>query len=298
VKRNIALFTLPSIVADFYRFVVGVDTHAATHSYAIVSANGALIDQASFPTTRAGLRRARDWVGRRTDGDLDGVLVAAEGTPGPTVRCSVTCSRRPATGWSRRRHPAVSAGRGKTDALDAVLAARSTLVVPLTMLRDRRAGEARTALQVLTVARDQLNADRLRCINALTALVRGHDLGIDARRALTGAQITTIAGWRRREESLGIATARAEAVRPAKRILDLDAELADNRHRTTGLVTAEAPELLDLPGVGAITAAVIMTVWSHPGRIRSEAAFAQIAGTCPIPAPEPSTWSAPPDERR
>lgn len=97
------------------------------------------------------------------------------------------------------------------------------------MLRDRRGAEAHTALQVLTVARDQLNADRLGCINALTALVRGHDLGIDARRALTGAQIATIARWRHREESLGIATARAEAVRLAKRILDLEAELADNR---------------------------------------------------------------------
>ena len=94
-----------------------------------------------------------------------------------------------------------------------MLAARSTLVVPLSMLRDRRAGQAQTALRVLTVARDQLNADRVRCINALTALVRGHDLGVDARRALTTPQITTIAGWRWRREPLGVATARAEAVR-------------------------------------------------------------------------------------
>ena len=73
--------SVTTTVADFYRFVVGVDTHAATHSYAIVAApNGALIDQATFPTTPAGLRRARDWIGRRTWGDLDGVLVAAEGT--------------------------------------------------------------------------------------------------------------------------------------------------------------------------------------------------------------------------
>jgi transposase len=108
-------------------------------------------------------------------------------------------------------------GRGKTDTLDAVLAARSTLVMPLGVLRDRRAGEAQTALQVLTVARDQLNADRLRCINALTALIRGHDLGVDARRALTGSQITMIAGWRRREEPLGAATARAEASSPRRR---------------------------------------------------------------------------------
>lgn len=63
-----------------YRYVVGVDTHAATHSYAIVAASGALLDQATFPTTPDGLCRARDWIGRRTEGDLDTVLVAAEGT--------------------------------------------------------------------------------------------------------------------------------------------------------------------------------------------------------------------------
>ncbi len=31
-------------------------------------------------------------------------------------------------------------------------------------------------------------------------------------------------------------------------------------------------------------AATILTAWSHPGRVRSEAAFASLAGTCPIPA--------------
>lgn len=89
-------------------------------------------------------------------------------------------------------------GRGKTDALDAVLAARSSLVMPLTMLRDRRAGEAHMALRVLTVAREHLNVERVRCINALTAVVRTHDLGIDARKALSSEHISTIAGWPRR----------------------------------------------------------------------------------------------------
>lgn len=73
--------SLPVTVADLYRYVVGVDTHAATHSYAIVAApSGALVDQAIFPATPAGLRRARDWIGRRTGGDLESVLIAAEGT--------------------------------------------------------------------------------------------------------------------------------------------------------------------------------------------------------------------------
>lgn len=281
--------SLPATVADIYRYVVGVDTHAATHSYAIVTAvSGALVDGATFPTTPAGLRRARDWIGRRTDGHLDAVLIAAEGTGsyGATLGDVLeNAGYRVVEAPTPRRER----GRGKTDALDAVLAARSTLVVPLTMLRERRAGETHTALRVLSVARDQLNAERLRCINALTALLRSHDLGIDARKALTAPQIATVAGWRRRDEPLGVATARAEASRLAKRVLMLDDELADNRDQITDLVAVEAPELLELPGVGAITAAIVLTVWSHPGRIRSEAAFAQIAGTAPIPASSGNT---------
>lgn len=50
-EENIACPGLPAIVADLYRYVVGVDTHTATHSYALVRAlNGVLIDQATFPT--------------------------------------------------------------------------------------------------------------------------------------------------------------------------------------------------------------------------------------------------------
>lgn len=281
--------SLPVTVADFYRYVVGVDTHAATHSYAIVAASsGALLDQATFPTTSAGLRRARDWIGRRTEGDIDSVLVAAEGTGSyGAVLGDVLedAGYRVVEAPTPRRER----GRGKTDALDAVLAARSILVVPLTMLRDRRAGQAHTALRVLTVARDHLNVERVRSINALTALVRSHDLGVDARKALTSQQVATIAGWRRRDEPIGVTTARAEAVRLAKRVQVLDEELADNRAIITGLIAVEAPELLELHGVGAITAAVVLTVWSHPGRIRTEAAFAQIAGTAPIPASSGNT---------
>jgi hypothetical protein len=41
------LSSVTTTVADLYRHVVGVDTHAATHSFAIVAAsNGALVDQA------------------------------------------------------------------------------------------------------------------------------------------------------------------------------------------------------------------------------------------------------------
>ena len=50
------------------------------------------------------------------------------------------------------------------------------------------------------------------------------------------------------------------------------------------LVTALAPWLLGLPGVGPLSAAQVLVSWSYAGRLRSEAAFAALAGACPIPA--------------
>lgn len=153
--------------------------------------------------------------------------------------------------------------------------------MPITRLRDRRGGQDQVALQVLATAREQLNAERLRAINALTGLVRAHGLGIDARRALTSNQIRQIASWRRRSEPVGLATARTETVRLAGRIVQLDAELKSNRDQLTAIVTERAPELLAMPGVGAVTAAVVLCVWSHPGRVRSEAAVVRMLTGAP-----------------
>jgi transposase len=50
------------------------------------------------------------------------------------------------------------------------------------------------------------------------------------------------------------------------------------------LVAAVAPWLLELPGVGPISAAQVLVSWSHAGRLRSDAAFAALAGANPIPA--------------
>ena len=38
-------------------------------------------------------------------------------------------------------------------------------------------------------------------VNALIALLRAHELGIDARKPLVPAQIATITRWRERQES-------------------------------------------------------------------------------------------------
>jgi transposase len=51
------------------------------------------------------------------------------------------------------------------------------------------------------------------------------------------------------------------------------------------LVTARAPGLLDLYGIGAHTAALLLiAAGDHPERLRSEAAWAHLCAAAPIPA--------------
>jgi hypothetical protein len=70
----------------------------------------------------------------------------------------------------------------------------------------------------------------------------------------------------------------------ARRIRALDAEALAHEHAVRTIITAWRPDLLDQLGVGTIVAATILCAWSHPGRFRSEAAFASLAGTGPLDA--------------
>jgi len=48
-----------SIVSEQYQYIIGVDTHAATHALAVLAAaSGAIVDQDTFPPTPSGLGRA------------------------------------------------------------------------------------------------------------------------------------------------------------------------------------------------------------------------------------------------
>ena len=70
----------------------------------------------------------------------------------------------------------------------------------------------------------------------------------------------------------------------ARRIRTLSTEVAELKTTITELVTAVAPQLLDQPGIGPITAAQVYIAWSHPRRCRNEAAFARLAGVAPLKA--------------
>ena len=280
------------MVSEKYELVIGVDTHAASHTFAVVASDtGAVLDHAVFPASAAGLLRARGWMDRRTNGGAVLFVIEGTGSYGAILTEQLTTAGR--TVVEAARMPAADRrGKGKSDELDAVRIARSVLSLGIRELRTPRllgSDRARVAMRVLVVAREQMTAERTRTVNALTSLVRTVDLGIDARRPLTVKQITAIAGWRSRDEEIVAATCRQEAVRLARRIRALDDDLTNNRAVITELIRKDAPELLELTGVGAVVAASVLIAWSHPGRVRSDAAMASLAGTCPIPASSGNT---------
>ncbi|QAY63510.1 IS110 family transposase [Xylanimonas allomyrinae] len=281
-----------TIVAQARPYVIGVDTHARTHTLSVLEApTGGFIDSAQFPSTPAGLKRAIAWAARRTVGDLDALwVIEGIGTYG-----ALLCRAVLESGYDAVEAPRMAArsnrGLGKSDELDARRIAAAALPLTENELRVPRTSDGeRAALRVLVTAREHMTTERTAAINALTALVRAMDLGVDARRPLSAKQITEVSRWRARKEEIGAATARAEAVRLASRVQALDDDLSTNATRIDALVrTTPAAGLLEKAGIGPVTAAVALTVWSHPGRVRSEAAFAAIAGVNPIPASSGNT---------
>ena len=301
---------MDTIVAHTHPFVIGVDTHARTHTYAVLTAAGQHLGTETFPNTPAGRSRVIAWSGRRSGGDLD-VLWVIEGAgsygaqlAGDVARTVYRVVEAARMGRTGRR------GTGKFDPLDSRRIAATVLPLPIDQLRtprqddgiraatqilltarDELAGEhTRAATRILLTARDELAGERTRAVNALTALLRITDLGIDARRPLGARKITEAARWRTREEPLAASTARTEAIRLAKRILELDDALSQNMTCISDLVeSSPAAELLKKTGIGPVTAARTFVAWSHPGRVRSEAAFAAIAGVNPILASSANT---------
>ena len=124
-------------------------------------------------------------------------------------------------------------------------------------------------------------------INQLKALIVGapEELRAELRGLVTKRQIVRCALLRDRptrslEHRMTVRALRSTA----HRIQGLAGEAAALRDELEGLVAAVAPWLLELSGVGSISAAQILVSWSHAGRLRSDGAFAALAGANPIPA--------------
>jgi transposase len=261
----------------------GVDTHAGVHVAAALDPIGGLLGVAEFPATAAGYARLLGWLG----GFGTVCLVGIEGTG--------------SYGAGLARHLAAAGVRvvevdrsdrqdrrraGKSDPLDAVSAARAA-----------QSGRARgapkgcdgavEAIRALMVAKRSARAERTQTINQARALIVTGPDDIRARFAghTPAALVAGLASLRPRPGAVAGYATRIALRELARRATFPGGQLARLDELIVPLVAARAPSLLALYGVGPDSAAMLLiAAGDHPGRLRSEAAWAHLCATAPIPA--------------
>lgn len=269
------------ILAESVDVVIGVDPHKHEHSAAVVEAcTGKLLGRQeadACPSGFADLLKlanqfsgARCWVVEGCGNWGRGLLTWLE-ERGEMVR-EIDSPRRP-----KRRM-----GK-KDDALDAQRTAREALGRE-NLAHPRSTGERdvvaallaarRSAIQMATDTERRLHALAVTCPETLAARLRG---------LKTHRLTTTCLRWRPTGDCPTVAVAQTMRTM-ARRARDLRLEAAGHEANIEKIVTAWRPDLLNLIGVGPIIAATILVVWSHQGRVRTEGAFAMLAGVAPIPA--------------
>jgi transposase len=163
----------------------------------------------------------------------------------------------------------------KNDLIDAELAARRLLAGERLSLP--RGGREREQLRLLLVERRGAQHARQQALNQLKAAIVTLDPPLRAR--LEQRRPATLA----RSELLQRQQL-APLRRLARRIVLLERELSETDRELSTHTRALCPQLLRQPGVGPLCAAQLVVSTSEPGRIRSEPAFAALAGVSPVEA--------------
>jgi transposase len=274
------------IVADVADLLVGVDTHRDAHQMTIATPAGREVLTASIDNDDAGFARA-----------VELITVQA---PGPAVFIGIEGARSYGLGLLRaftaagftvieveQPHRKDRRGVGKSDQIDAMLAVRFLAGCDLDRLPTPRADGDRDALRILLIAREELTTSSTAATNRLRALLLAGD---DRDRTLARGRLplATLTAIRRRRPPAD--ADRASRIRHDE-LRRLASDLAEHRRRLKTnhaqileIVHDIAPRLLQLTGVGPICAATAILAYSHPGRIRNDAAFAALAGVNPLPA--------------
>jgi transposase len=263
--------------------VIGVDTHRDRHAAALLDPNGGVRATLEVPSDQVGhtrlLQLAQGQATGRRVWALEGTGCYGAGLTRFLVDrgewvVEIDRSKRP-----RGRHGA------KSDPLDAVRAGREALARDhLTSPRQRGHREALRVLHTTRAGIVQAGADARRQLKALI-VTAPEPLRDSLRERPWRHQLRACAGLvalptdqvehRATVRTLALTAQRALAARHDAK--QLEGELRE-------LVTVVAPVLLAQPGIGPISAAQLLISWSHPGRFRSEAAFAMLAGAAPVQA--------------
>jgi transposase len=270
-------------LSEIVDVVIGVDTHVHTHSAAALDARtGGVLGELTVESTPDGYEQLVAFA------DEHSALRAraVEGTGGHgSGLARLLGDRREVVVELDRPERTKRRNGAKSDPLDAIRAAREAL--SRAKLGTPRSAGDRQALSVLLAAR------RSAVESATDAQRQVFSLVIAApevlRTKFRGKKIPAMlaaATALRVSSAWDVETATTATVLRdlARRSVELSSEAARHEKAIVAIVRSWRPELLDQPGVGPIVAATLLCAWSHPGRVRSEAAFAMLAGVAPIPA--------------
>jgi transposase len=272
------------MLADEVDYVIGVDTHRDQHTLAVVVApTGAVLAQMVVRATGRGYAQAL----RFAESHAGGVRAwAIEGAGHYGAGLTRYLGDRGETVLEVGRHARTERRlRGKDDPLDAIRAARTGLAAETRTLP--RAGQRQEALRVLLLSRrSAVDVRRVALVQLRSVIVTAPEQLRDELRRLPVTKLVQRCSRFRRSGSrspdeLAIVLALRSL---ARRIEAATAEADELEREIHKHVRALVPELLDEPGVGPIVAAQLIVSWSHKDRVRSEAAFARLAGVAPLPA--------------
>jgi transposase len=264
--------------------VVGVDTHRDSHAAAVCDTRGRVLSQWQVPATPAGYAELLAWAAVVGGGQQ--LTWAVEGTRhyGLGLVRHLAGAGQAVTEIDGARHLGKRRA-GKSDPIDAVRAARELLARPVAA--QVRADGDREALRLLMCDRDNAVQSAKTARTVLTSVIvtapaqlREELRRLPARRRVQVCAALTCPPGADRQTRVAYQT----LIRLGQRIAGLAAVAAELEEQITEIVEDLAPGLVAAePGLGVLSAAQILLSWSHAGRIRSEAAFAMLSGTAPVP---------------
>jgi transposase len=274
--------TLASDASD-RRVIVGVDTHQDVHVAVALDHLGTRLAELQVATTRAGYTQLEQWATRL--GRIEAVGVEGTGSYGAAL-ARFLCQRGHRVVEVNRPDRATRHRLGKSDPIDAEMAAR--LVLSGVAYGTPKGGDGRVEmLRMLKLTKDSAVKARTQSLNQIKALLV--TAPADLREALTGLTVGQLldrcAAFRPGPLTSPLAVAKHTLRLLATRNRVLQCEIKDLEAELRQLVAAAAPTLTGTFGVGPDGAATfLITAGDNPHRLRSEAAFAALCGTNPIPA--------------
>ena len=263
--------------------IVGVDTHADFHVAVVIDSVGRVQGTHDHPATAAGYRKLLTWA--RGFGVVTRIGVEGTGAYGAGLArfleyegVEVIEVNRPNRQHRRRR--------GKSDPTDAEAAARAVLSGEATVVPKNKNGIVESIRAIHIVRRSAVKA-RTQAGNQIKDLVlTAPDAIRDELRPLnTRQRALRAARWRPSGGFDATSTTKRALRTLARRWLALHDEIHTHDRELMQMLRLAAPSVLAEPGAGTdVAAKLVIAAGQNPDRLRTEACFAALCGTSPVPA--------------